>query len=215
MRLFEIITHTKTSEPRGLSDEERLEPKKHGLVGVDDSNFSFVQSDEDPHMVRKYNKSEEASRQDGFAKYVEFIVRFKLWDNNVHFPRVYNTNVVQGGDYGDPVYDWTIEKLLDWDAVSVAEYDYMNQRYFGESVNDEPRLLIQDMASRILNALRGDTVMSNEVRDPDLITAMEVLKQIKDYAGFVGYDIHKDNIMFRRTPVGMQLVFNDPFGFAP
>ena len=48
-----------------------------------------------------------------------------------------------------------------------------------------------------------------------LSVALSWLEAIKDYYGFNMYDIHKDNIMFRRTPVGMQLVFNDPFGYFP
>ena len=48
------------------------------------------------------------------------------------------------------------------------------------------------------------------IKDETLMEALSYLKQFMKSADNVMYDIHKGNIMYRRTPHGLQLVLNDP-----
>lgn len=215
MRLFELITHTSTV---GDDNEDLGDLESQALNDPDDSSFSFVVPDEDPHMVKKYNKSYDASYKDGFVMYAEYVVEYKLWDESVNFPRIYNTNATPSDREVGSRYDWRIERLIPWTEVSKEEFKAMVERYFvGPIVSrfgtgETERVLADGITIMLKRLLEGSSEIS--ARDEGLSVALSWLGSIKKYYNFNGYDIHKDNIMYRRTPVGLQLVFNDPFGFA-
>jgi hypothetical protein len=217
MRLFEIIQHKSTISEPPIDDEMRADPVKHGILDKHNgASFSFVTPGDDPHEVRKYHKTSRGGVRDGFVLYAEYIVRHKLWDN-VHFPRIYVTNVA--ASHIDEFYDWTMERLTPWHEITEEEYLAMAGRYFSgpgvteivNSTSDEE--FVDNMCRALLTALWGSHRIT--VIDDELDSAIVRLRQIKGAVGFDDYDLHMENIMFRRTPVGTQLVFSDPFGFLP
>jgi hypothetical protein len=224
MRLSEIIQHKRTVSEPPIDDDMRADPADHGLGNKgDDASFSFVTPADDPHEVRKYNRTPDNSLQDGFVLYAKYVVKHKLWDN-VHFPKIYVTN--QAASHGDEeFYDWTMERLTWWKDISEEEYLAMIDRYFSIPVAELLRSKGDDLSygeqfrfaqgiSDILRAmLRGD--MAVDVIDDELLDALRHLVAIKEEIGFKLYDLHRFNIMYRRTPVGTQLVFSDPFGYGP
>lgn len=217
MRLFELITHTRTRNPTAMDPVERSEPEMFSMADKQPGTFSFIRNDDDdPHMVRKYNKTAYHSKQDGFVVYAEFVNKYKLWDSSVHFPRIYNTN--DDPDRDGSRYDWQMEKLIEWRDISAKEFLALYNRYFIAPVSREDlpsQMLVDDIINELLEALHPKSDPADVVKDEGLLSALKSLKVIRDTAGFSEFDLHINNIMYRRTAVGLQLVFSDPFGFSP
>lgn len=228
MRLFEIIKHTYTQDRREFAPDEReRDSGESGEEGstkptsdgdeLESGSFSFVKPDVDPHMIRKYHKRDHYAETDGFVLYAEYLASKELWNKNIHFPRVYNTN--QDPGYGD-AHDWLIEVLVPWNYVSEKEYQAMFRRYFtGEGV--ERRMILDNTAlyavamSTMISTVCGEYGLNEDiqVKDEELAEAIRLLTEFADSSS-AELDLHKNNIMYRRTSVGMQVVLSDPFGYT-
>lgn len=214
MKLVEI-TSTITKKPTNLDMDNRDQPHHHGISMDDTGYFSFVKPDEeDPHMIRKYHRRPD-DEEDAFDYYVEELRKRKLWNKNIHFPRIYNTNVHQG------YKDWTIEKLINTDDVSNTEYRALIKRYFSGANVDSGLIAAastKEYIPLLLRFIRKYTsyeAESFEVEDEELSKALDILRDmVIDVPEIDDFDWGFDNIMFRRTSVGLQLVFTDPFGFT-
>lgn len=218
MKLIEI-TSTITNKPTNLDMDDRNKPKRHGVGDDDIGHFSFVKPDEDdPHMIRKYHRRADII-DDAFNYYVEELRKRKLWNKNIHFPRIYNTNIHQG------YKDWEIEKLIKLSDASKTEYRALIKRYFsGEDVDaglyratDKMNYMqiFLNFIVRYTGDGDGDGDEGFQVVDEELKKALNILVEIKrNVPEITHFDWGLDNIMFRRTSVGLQVVFTDPFGFA-
>jgi len=221
MKLSEITTkHTR--KHREFDPKERGHPEEYGLSN-DPGHFSFVKHDEDePHMITKYHRRPD-EMGDAFVSYAKLLKKKKIWNKNIHFPRIYVTNDDKDAE-GRVFRDWTMEKLVSWKNVSEEELRELISRYFrGPEINRflsgkfTPLLEYAEQIplyciSYFWNKNHGRFIVNND----EFKWALDFLKDIVNGEyGYIGsLDLHADNVMYRRTPVGVQLVFTDPFGFA-
>lgn len=156
--------------------------------------FSTVYDDDsDPHMVVKLNNF---SHDIAFDAYIAAIVKNKLTGVNPYVPRVYKRN--------DKIYQ--IEKLVsprvltseDMSAVADKMGVYVNQ-------DDDAHQKYYHIIIYIKNRINYD----QEVKSKKLKEVIDLIKNLISEHGFVN-DVGGENIMFRRTPHGYQLVFSDP-----
>lgn len=164
---------------------------------------------EDPHLVQKYNihplGPKRARVADGFEQYVDFLIKYNLMDN-VHFPKVYKVKTVTDAG-GERKNFYEIEKLYPLRQMTDEELASISENVFGSSYT----LVPSNIAERIEYAVT-DTAWREKIKSESLKNAIEALVKISKESDF-SLDIHEDNIMFRRTPHGPQLVISDPFSF--
>lgn len=222
MRLFEIIEPTYTRDKRPYSLSQRADhysriPDEE-IIGVGGSSFVTPHED-DPHMVRKYHKKRIEMQKDGFTWYAVLVTKYHLWDN-VHFPRIYVTNDVEHEKLG-PIRDWTIEKLLNSGEIRQSEMKHLFARYFSGKYVDK-MLSYKDMFSSIqyshfIALCIRQVIFENtdgfqvKIEDEELARAINTLRELKSEMGNSKFDLEGDNILYRRTAQGLQLVFMDPF----
>jgi hypothetical protein len=139
MKIYEILSTQTYRQPR-MTRQERHD------VDDDDSIpagwYSFVHKDkDDPHMVKKFKRPNK--EDDGYDDYVNELRKNKLWSKNIHFPRVYNTNVshyinpdhANGPEYEkgwdkNTYVDYTLERLIPYSNVSTQQLTSALSRYF-------------------------------------------------------------------------------------
>lgn len=183
-----------------------------------DGAYSVVTNDRsDPHMVRKYGhkplKPDAPIKRDGFEVFIQYLMDHDEMDN-IHFPKVY-TNKKITDTTGAHINKFQVERLVPGSALSIQE------RAFIEEQNFEPNVLsafddseiIDGMAAcvenGVVNAARGKRTIKSE----SLLEACRIVREAIKATPGSRTDIHQDNIMFRRTPYGVQLVLNDPITF--
>jgi hypothetical protein len=216
MKLNEIIKTSYTTRPYSLEYDDEFE-----TPGDEDSgHFSYIKRPKsNPHVVIKKNKDTLEHTRDGFILYVKELKRRRIWEKNIHFPRVYNTTDIKTR-YGDNVRSWEIEKLIPLYECSKEELTSILYRYFhfsndmkNKSNPDIDRMHRDSIIDEIINNIKSSIkppyrwVTDDEFKEAILILR-DISKNIK-----ASLDIHSDNIMARRTSTGIQLVFSDPFGF--
>jgi hypothetical protein len=75
--------------------------------------------------------------------------------------------------------------------------------------NKNPRLAIRKAIAMICHQVLSGTLSGKIMVDPPLRDAVAIMKRIiRSKAG--GADLHSENVMVRRGPTGVQLVFTDP-----
>jgi hypothetical protein len=194
---------------------------KVGLYSV------VIKSVDDPHMVRKFHiKTDPSGREgegelwkvnDGFVVYAALLIKLKI--DNVHFPRIYETNIHEGGSR--VFRDWTMEALLEWNEVRHEELKELFHRYFeGEEIDNlmhewdanSPADLAGIMAAATYHNDRSNVDI--RIKDDEYRKAIDILHIIKSKGQFTRFDGGMSNLMFRRTSVGLQAVFSDPFSIT-
>lgn len=178
-----------------------------------EGSFAIVKPDRtDPHMVKKYNRRAAQSndnRADGFRDFITFIVKNNYTDN-IFMPRVYEVKKVKGND-GYSIDSFKVEKLIHASAIdteqligyilTVANEELMS--HYNPGWRNKPHDTFTAMVTREIEST-GNVFSSNELNQACLIIrrAIATTKRLND--------LHEDNIMYRRTSVGIQAVFNDP-----
>ncbi len=169
----------------------------------------------DPHMVVKNDKNPN-EQADNYNRYIQELIKLDLIDTNPHFPRVYNIKKITD-KYNKFIYKYVMEKLVKWEALSVEEMETMADT-----------VIIEPLPADFNNWGEGKrwsycyneimVVLEKEANDYDNLIKQKTLKyaiaQIKQIGTHIRVrpnDIGGDNIMFRRTPFGLQLVITDPF----
>lgn len=181
--------------------------------------FSRARSGNDPHVIKKQqmNKYDSShSLVDLFDEYAEIISKGRLWEY-IHFPRVYATKRKTDQD-GNTLHDWEMERLIPSTSIDSEELKRLSQRYFVPDVVKElgeEHFHVGEFAYQLEAIIETNSI--NLVKDVTLAKAVTILHKIfkhlekKSKAHHVNMDMHEDNIMFRRTQNGLQVVFSDPF----
>jgi len=162
----------------------------------------------DPHTVKK---TQSYASSDPFLEYVELIIKHKLWENP-HFPRIYGTkyfNFKGGLRRGQ----WKIERLHKIHTLNLEESKGLVERYFGVETESKYTLI------RLLGDLENKKTIENIKDETFKQAAIKIHSLIDDLPRVsfdstvprAGLDLHGDNFMIRRTSVGPQVVFMDPF----
>jgi hypothetical protein len=213
MKLNEIIKTSHKQAHGGVFYNKKLKQKaqdsdNHGL-------YSFVTHDEDdPHIVTKYGKETLENSRDGFIKYAQEIKRRRLWEKNIHFPRIYTVTDTTDATptIGGKYRSWKIEKLTKLRSCSTEQLNAMSYQYFGKEYESfvSKTSIITNICKNIENFLYG--ISDTPVIDNEFKQACLILRDIREKIN-IYFDIHDGNLMVRVTPVGTQIVFTDPFGF--
>jgi hypothetical protein len=207
MKLQEIFD----ADIRNTDDVLSLDPTGDFIAR---GTFSAAFDDnDDPHMINKIQvKKHRHGWTDVFGPYAAIVVRDKLW-NMVHFPRIYEIDHVN-----DSVVKWKMEKLLTMDQIRPDEFAQTMRRYFmeddAENTIDSPHNLFYLFRSMVeMGADKSDII-----KDATLIKATQKIHDVynelrsdPDVEPTVAIDLHAGNVMYRRTHVGLELVFSDPF----
>lgn len=185
-------------------------------VGMDDKNtpygvFSMVKPDIDPHMVKKSSRhAMNYSEDEGFKAFIMFLINNNYTDN-IHMPRVYDVTTIKGNDgYGIDTYK--VEKLLHGNEIDnhlLTTYlkslllDDILDTLDEDNIINYPNQLLANYISRDVG-LKTKSFKSDELNEACRIVAQAI------HATGKSSDIHFNNIMYRRTPTGIQVVINDP-----
>ena len=190
-----------------------------------------------PQDITKGSKA--TSTPDGWQALFQAIADDKDAQANPYFPRFRSINKFkQHDDYADDAkesYVVKVEALEPYKNLSEKEREMLVDKIFDEHGSDvinhyweetfrdrnNPRGRPQHFpgekfAWAIRAALENDT-WGDELRwtiqDEHFKEAIEFLQKTaakEDYE----FDLHAENLMIRRTSVGVQLVLNDPLGFS-
>jgi len=181
--------------------------------------FSKVRSTNDPHVVKKSSVETTTGNpelDDAYWDYVDLIIKNKLWENP-YFPRVYKKTSMRGKeDTGHHSVEMerleSIEKATKDDLLPITRKAF-NKKGREKITSDVKEKKISPITaiSRVLdNAVNSGNL--SLIKDDELAKALKILNLYAKNSS-VGVDIHEENIMARRTPVGIQLVISDPFSF--
>jgi hypothetical protein len=168
--------------------------------------FSIARTDStDPHMVIKRQKLRSDTMKDGFNGFAEIVARDQLWDM-IHFPRVYAIKKIMNKDETIGLHRWRMEKLIGYNQLSGEEINALTKRYFNMETNS-----VFSIADNICRAINGDTDI---IVDDTLLKAVykmsDIFDEVKKSLPHVFLDLHGENLMFRRTHVGIDAVISDP-----
>ena len=182
----------------------------NGNIGV--GSFATVSKDlDDPHMVKRQTHHQlrptkerthefEHRLYDGFTAWAQFIVDNKLADKNPYFPRIYEIEKIT--DKGDNVfYNYKIEKLYPTRTLSKKELAAI-----GEKISGKPLQYAYQIDYYL------DEIFYNDAYTPDeqLIEVKKYLSKFEEDTGLKVDDLGGNNILVRRTSLGVHLVINDP-----
>jgi hypothetical protein len=197
----------------------------YALSGKQLSNGSqaSVKADpNDPHMIKKHNTKvypeksiiqgfKPTRANDGFNDYIEYLINNNLTDN-IHFPKVYNVKTIIDKN-GDKIHTYTMERLIETDTLTVEQIEAFLENNLSEKWQDSVKWTshpIEYVVRLITNCIQGTRDMDEIFTNKELISAISIIKQIKNTIS-AQIDLSVHNIMWRRTPYGMILVFTDPF----
>lgn len=169
--------------------------------------FSVVKPDKDPHMVKKSSRGATPSDfTEGFKAFIMFLKNNDF--ENIHFPRVYEVKTIQGKD-GYEIDKFKVEKLIDGYHIDKdLMRNYVRNILPDEATEgyDESEIDHSLLAMYIHDAVNGRT---RPFKDDTLNDACNIISRALHATGG-NNDIHQNNIMFRQTGHGIQVVINDP-----
>ena len=199
---------------------------KHLGSGAFASTYSHQDRRED---VRKITKPQ--SFQDGYWKYVKALAKHS--DNgNPYFPKFREGTSYRNDEEGSnhtmlhrSVLAVKTERLQRLEKLTVKEIESGLVRWFGEDWQKDINYIYgstkddYDLATEwyrpvgvlvdIIKKLHEGTNWIVRVKDQDLIRAVSFIKNLCDKQ-HVSDDYGTNNIMYKRSPYGIQLVFTDP-----
>lgn len=174
--------------------------------------FSTVVADRDPHLIRKYSKTRLSEDDvDGFRLFIQYLIDSNEM-HNPHLPKVYEVKTVRDGK-GYRVESYRIEKLLD--SKNVEENllkAYVDEITGVDTDGMEHRQRHNFLSNRISDAIEGYSsklFTQQPIEDACRIISDAINDLSAHYVDVVN-DVHQANVMYRRTPQGIQVVINDP-----
>lgn len=203
-----------TGLPSSEDDERVKSGTKAGL-------FNQVRGNkQDPHTVTKRSKAPTKAKQtarmgDVFAEFVIFLNEEDGF-SNIYFPKVYNFKTITDPQ-NKKIYKYTIETLREFDTLSSKQVEFLSNKIFKSLKAGSAEELAQELADMLANYVNnGDKSALNNVKDPELIEAMKMVRKFTRVHNFENEtrralaDRSWKNIMYRGTPYGPQVVFADP-----
>lgn len=175
--------------------------------------FSSVKNDpNDPHMVKKHGI--KPSAEDAYNVFIEYLIDNDLMDN-IHFPKVYDITKIQDRN-GHTIHTYKIEKLINFNDASTKEAEAFIHRSFDDRATEMMARNNYGLLSAITmffeDCLMDHPEYVGMITDDSLKEALRVIKAIEGQDRHIFSDIKSDNMMWRRTPHGLVLVFIDPVG---
>ena len=177
-------------------------------------SFARVEDDKsDPHMVKKDSIYDSA-----YDAYISMLISENQMGSNPFAPRVYRTTKLStDSNHGDKVYRYQMEKLISaselensWDQMSKDEI----LPYFLDQmgIKKEDRVDFFHSVYEISRYLKRiiHRYISTVNIDPNLAKIFNIAEYLVRNNEHFEWDLHEENFMFRRTPVGYQLVITDP-----
>jgi len=218
MLIQEIFTPGHEYPPSSL---QKLEdgPDVGDLIGS--GSFAKVYEDKtNQYNVIKIGRVEnEDPKKDGYLAFLNNIKRLKI----ITFPRVDTIEIFKNVDEGYIPYIFKVrmEKLIPGTELSSSEIISLFERFLGKNSPAEELEIHQetDIINKIeifLGYLKrymftdGFADELKQIPDRNLRLAVRSMKKtMKEFK----LDLHGYNVMFRRTPYGVQPVFTDPFAW--
>lgn len=221
LEMFEpnVSSGTYDGEFKDKGEWDYDKKKAREFPGGGRGNFANVRPDKkDPHMVRKNHHTPIfGDEEDGYVPFINYLIQHKLMGEYVNLPRIYDVKRIASKRNEGYIYSYTLEKLLSFKEVEMDEMNSVINRTLGDKppkgmpwFNREDaqntKTLNQWFASQIERSL-GD---GYNIRDPELVKALELIDKVNTDNPNNITDIHGGNIMYRRTPHGLQVVITDP-----
>lgn len=187
--------------------------------------YSNVYKNKDPHLVTKVSRipSRKIEDNDPYWFFIRRLTETKINERNPYFPRVYSIKRYSDSDPEsetniNEIRNAQIEKLEELDQLTEDEIYTIFQKIRNEKEVDYLRGYPYDQSKLIHfipDTIKEDLSSSyllNDVEDFNYKEAILFLRKLKKENNRISFDIHKGNLMVRRTPYGVQLVITDPFG---
>jgi hypothetical protein len=230
MRLFELIQEDPFDVKDTIVKDVPLAPMMHRTRArfqpktdiLGHGYFSTTVGHQDsPHDAVKISNAEN-SRNDGYEEYLRLLSRNPELRDNIHVPRIRSARVITSSDKNkkrmllvrmerlEPIKNLSEREAYELVKSLVGREEAIRQK-------NNPRMFTSgDPWVRALNGVlfrweRGE-LDSNQIIHDDIRDTVEFLRK---FAGMrqIGFDLHDENWMIRRTPYGPQLVISDPFSF--
>lgn len=192
-----------------------------GLDHIDDDHENrlgrgtaayVLKNPDDPHTVKRKTHSPlrpttnrhgefEHRRFDGFNVWAKFIIDNKLAEKNPYFPRIYEIERIS--DKGDnQYYNYETEKLYKISSLNRKEITAISEKITGYDNLRWPDHICEFL-EKVIN---GTTYTPDE----SLVECKNYMKQFVDETEMQIDDMGGNNILVRRTSLGVHLVINDP-----
>lgn len=175
--------------------------------------FSTIAKDREPHFVRKYSRNKLRQNQiDGFKQFVQYLLDTKNTDNP-HFPRIYEMKTVRDKE-GYRIESYRVEKLIEYTEIEpdiLIQYALSLINGFSES--DLPyaasaHLVLTQSIERAVN--KANRPFKDDTLNDACVIVSDAIANLSNEFDRVVNDLHSGNVMYRRTPHGIQVVINDP-----
>jgi len=183
-----------------------------------------------PYDITKGSKASKVP--DGFKAFYDALSKNEDAQSNPYFPRFRSMSKYHGQDDRQS-YIARMEPLEQYVKLSHKERQMLVNKLFGEHGIDIINHYFEDenrkarrpdatqeffpgekLAFAVQNSLENDTWADElrwQIEDKKFLQAIEFLQDAAEKYEY-DLDMHYNNLMVRRTSVGPQLVFNDPFG---
>lgn len=183
-------------------------------LGTRTFSSAYVHKDR-PQDVRKVSRRVEAEDIDGYFYYVKEL-ETNPDNDNPYFPRFRDITFYEDTE-GGIVYSTSVERLFHLKSLDQLEMQAIATRIFGDNLEDIPkinddRLDNMDIAMFVQTAI-DEIRYHRYIVDEEFKRATKFIKKVADKYS-LDVDAHYENIMFRRTPAGAQLVISDPLSFS-
>ncbi len=183
------------------------------VLGRGSFSTAYVHKDA-PQDVTKGSRPQ--STPDGYEIFFRSLAADKNVQTNPYFPHFRNINTFSTKDSGEPEtsYMVKIERLWSLYDLEEGEEDMLLNKMFTRRAHDYfgKAMTIDSMIDNIISDMKK--INDEWIKDPHLL---EALLFIRTLAAKYNYHIDlltSNNIMFRRTSVGPQVVINDPLGWS-
>jgi hypothetical protein len=174
--------------------------------------YSIVRKDpKDPHMVSKRQKidtsGENYHQKDLYPEFVKALVNSDQ-KMNPYFPRIYGVNKYTDKQ-GVTLHKFNMEQLNSMHTISKEELQHVLDLIIDEGIQRAWGIDTDMMLAYFLSEAIKKSSVRKLVKDRNLYNALVFLSKFLKKNWHL--DLHADNMMFRRTPYGPQLVITDPF----
>lgn len=212
MQLNELIQSTQRERFVNSHDEEALKNdreagiKNYTFLKGRGSSGKVVPNKKSPFTVKKSNyfPTYNIERADPYLYYIKAVVKYKMAESNPFFPRVYDILYLTD-KRREQRYRIELEKLEHYDDFTDDELTSLTKRLF--SSKDILTFSSWDDGTPIKILI--ELIENYNPIDKKLTEALSFIDNLKLETNFQ-YDWHENNIMFRRTGFGPQLVITDP-----
>jgi hypothetical protein len=183
--------------------------------------FGYIERDKDnPFTVNKQpHKAEDSIENDAYYRYITYVTKNKLAQENPFLPRVYSVKNMTDSNLKQK-YKIDIETLTPLTDLSTAQLSQMGRTLFSDfdetfkqlnGTSGAAKSVVRKvLADTIAQCLENNiTARANNIENQLLHQALTTIRKVK-MSGRFAYDFGSNNIMARMSAHGPQLVLVDP-----